>query len=142
MSTCKTICMISSYPTHTHNPMISISQSHNAPLQIRNTWKVASPKCPKPLNKNPIREKVKKTSSNPNPRTKTFFFMIKNKRVTYNRIRSIFLLAHNPWNTSVQTNSHLCSPFRISFSRSTNFPFNRSILVLNLSNSVEKNKPN
>ena len=54
-------------------------------------------------------------------------------RLTYNRVRGILLLAHNPWDTSVKTYSHLCCPFGISFTRGTNFPFHRSKFILYLS---------
>lgn len=57
-------------------------------------------------------------------------------RKTYNRVRGGFLFAHDPRNTSVLSHSHLCCPFSICFTRSTNCPLNRAILIFYLNKTI------
>ena len=54
-------------------------------------------------------------------------------RMAYQRVRSILLLAHHPWDSSFKTYRHLSSPFGIRFPWGTYFPFYWSIFILNLS---------
>lgn len=56
--------------------------------------------------------------------------------LTYNRIRGIILLAHDPWDTGAQIHSHFGSPFCISSTGCTQFVFHWSIFILNLPNLV------
>lgn len=53
-------------------------------------------------------------------------------RVAYNWIRGVFLLAHNPRDPGVETNGHISGPFAVCLARCTDFPFHRSIFILNL----------
>lgn len=59
-------------------------------------------------------------------------FLRKRSYRTYHRIRSIKLLTHNPWNTSILWKSHFSSPQSVSFTSFSISIFIEPILIFHL----------
>lgn len=54
------------------------------------------------------------------------------QNLTYNWIRSILLLAHDPWNSGFQPHRHVCSPLNISCPHFSICKLYMVVLILNL----------